>query len=117
MEISPISSRKSVPSSANSKRPNRRSEAPVKAPFSCPNSSDSKTDSAKAAQFKATIEALAERRNGVRFANLEGLIPGEYWGLKASTDGDGEPELDYMHFQFKGHQMLAEALKTEIEQR
>ena len=74
-------------------------------------------DAAEYAQFKASIEALAERREGVRFANLEGLIPGEYWGLKASTDGDGEPELDYMHFQFKGHQMLAEALKTEIEQR
>ena len=73
-------------------------------------------DADEYARFKASIEAMAAE-HGVRFANLENLIPGEYWGLKASTDGDGEPELDYMHFQYKGHQMLAEALKTEIEQR
>ena len=37
--ISPISSRNSVPPLACSKRPIRRSTAPVKAPRSCPNSS------------------------------------------------------------------------------
>src|SRR6266436_3710615 len=37
---SPISSRKMVPPSANSKRPKRRWVAPVKAPFSWPNNSD-----------------------------------------------------------------------------
>src|SRR5207247_1714913 len=38
---SPTSSRNSVPPSASSKRPTRRSVAPVKAPRSCPNISDS----------------------------------------------------------------------------
>src|SRR5439155_22168388 len=40
MGRSPISSRKIVPPSADSKRPKRRCSAPVKEPFSCPKSSD-----------------------------------------------------------------------------
>ena len=53
-EISPISSRNSVPPSACRKRPSRRLSAPVKAPFSCPNNSDSRRLSVRAAQFTAT---------------------------------------------------------------
>jgi hypothetical protein len=52
--MSPISSRKSVPPFARSKRPSRRAAAPVKAPFSCPNSSLSSSGSGIAAQFTAT---------------------------------------------------------------
>ncbi len=51
--ISPISSRKSVPSSASSNRPMRRSAAPVNAPFSWPNSSLSISDSGSAPAFTA----------------------------------------------------------------
>lgn len=65
-------------------------------------------------EFKEAIETLASNHSHVRFANLENVVPAEYWGLKASTDGDGKPELDYMHFQFVGHQLLAEALEREI---
>src|SRR5437667_2454189 len=52
--ISPTSSRKIVPPSASSKRPSRRSAAPVNAPFSWPNSSLSSSVSGSAAQFTAT---------------------------------------------------------------
>ena len=51
---SPISSRKSVPPSASSKRPARRSLAPVYAPRSCPKSSFSTRLSGRAATFTAT---------------------------------------------------------------
>lgn len=51
--ISPISSRKTVPPSAASKRPILRSEAPVKAPFSWPKSSDSSKLAGRAAQWTA----------------------------------------------------------------
>jgi len=47
--ISPISSRKSVPPSAASKRPSRLPAAPVNEPFSCPNSSLSSSVSESAA--------------------------------------------------------------------
>ena len=48
---SPISSRKSVPPLASSKRPRCRSVAPVKAPFSWPNISDSTRSRGMAAQL------------------------------------------------------------------
>src|SRR5438094_2713623 len=51
---SPISSRKSVPPLAASKRPRRIWLAPVNAPFSCPKSSSSIRDSGKAQAEKAT---------------------------------------------------------------
>ncbi len=53
-EISPISSRNSVPPSACSKRPSRRAARPVKAPRSWPNSSLSSRVSASAAQCSLT---------------------------------------------------------------
>src|SRR5664279_3066192 len=52
--MSPISSRKSVPPSACSKRPELRVLAPVNAPFSCPNNSDSIRSRGIAAILMAT---------------------------------------------------------------
>ena len=52
--ISPISSRNSVPRSASSKQPCRRSAAPVNAPFSWPKISLSSSVSGIAAQLIAT---------------------------------------------------------------
>src|SRR5439155_1062345 len=63
--ISPTSSRKIVPSFASSKRPRRRSAAPVKAPFSWPNSSLSSSVSGIAAQFTA-MNALPRPPRGER---------------------------------------------------
>ncbi len=57
--MSPISSRNSVPPLACSKRPMRRSVAPVNAPFSWPNSSDSSSSAAIAEVFNATNGLLA----------------------------------------------------------
>ena len=53
-ESSPISSRKSVPPSASSKRPTFTPVAPVKAPFSWPNSSLSMSVGGRAAQLTLT---------------------------------------------------------------
>ena len=53
-EMSPISSRKSVPPSASSKRPRRRAAAPVNAPFSWPKSSERRSVSTSAAQLTLT---------------------------------------------------------------
>ena len=57
--ISLISSKRIVPPSANSKRPSRRSVAPVKAPFSCPKNSLSIKVSEIAAQFTRMYGCLA----------------------------------------------------------
>ena len=58
--ISPTSSRKIVPPFASSKRPRRRSAAPVNEPFSWPNSSLSSNVSGSPAAFTA-MNALPRR--------------------------------------------------------
>ena len=60
--ISPISSRKSVPPSATSKRPARVAEAPVNAPRTWPKSVDSSSVSGTEPQFSLTNGARAARR-------------------------------------------------------
>jgi hypothetical protein len=60
-EISPISSRNSVPLSASSKRPLRALMAPVKAPFSWPNSSEQRGDGRAVAEDAARPRALYRR--------------------------------------------------------
>ena len=60
--------------------------------------------------FKARIEAFAsEERVGVTFKNYEGIIPANLWGYKAATNLSSEKEIDFMHFQYKGHQILADS--------
>lgn len=66
------------------------------------------------AAFKAEVAALADRP-GVHFANLEDLVPAEFWGAKAATTLGGGEELDFMHFQAGGHRLLAAALYQELE--
>ncbi len=46
--------------------------------------------------------------HGAQLLNLETLVPGKYWGR---THGDW---IDFMHFQGKGHELLAEALLPEL---
>lgn len=65
-------------------------------------------------RFKKEIQSIAER-HGVRFSNLEHLVPGEYWGTKDSTTVGGGQELDFMHFQARGHRLLADALYGELK--
>ena len=48
------------------------------------------------------------------FVNLENIVLGEYWGSKASTSIDNNLELDFMHFQYKGHEILADTILNHI---
>jgi lysophospholipase L1-like esterase len=48
--------------------------------------------------------------HGAKLLNLESLVPGQYRGR---TNGDWT---DFMHFQGKGHELLAEALLPELRQ-
>ena len=79
-EVSPISSRKSVPPSASSNRPSRRSAAPVNAPFSWPNSSLSSSVSGSAPQLTA-MNALPRRedRSCSAFATSSLPVPDSPW--------------------------------------
>jgi hypothetical protein len=59
VDISPISSRNSVPPSAASKSPTDSESAPVNEPFVCPKSSESNRVSVKAPQLIARNGFLA----------------------------------------------------------
>jgi hypothetical protein len=66
-------------------------------------------------RFKDDVEVLAQSHNAT-LTNLEGLIPGELWGMKDSTTLSGAGgELDFMHFQADGHALLADALQHELQ--
>jgi hypothetical protein len=59
--------------------------------------------------FKEEIQDIALEK-GVRFANLETVVPANLWG---TSDGGGQI-LDFMHFQAGGHKLLAGALYKEL---
>ena len=64
-------------------------------------------------EFKSEIQLIA-KKSGVRFANFESLVPAEFWGTKSATTFGSIPELDFMHFQAGGHQLLADAIYEEL---
>jgi hypothetical protein len=67
------------------------------------------------AQFQSDVEQLCEE-TGTEFHNLGDIVPGEYWGVKASTAIGGVPEYDFMHFQEEGHQRLADAVVAAVRE-
>jgi hypothetical protein len=71
-------------------------------------------DAGEYARFQTEVEGLAQE-HGATFANLGPIVPGELWGMQDATDGVGEPEYDFMHFQARGHALLAEALAALLD--
>ena len=71
--------------------------------------------------FKQELEALCQEYPEVTFKNFEQIVPAELWGVKSSTSISGSQELDFMHFQEPGHELLAdhvgEALTEVLNQR
>jgi hypothetical protein len=67
------------------------------------------------ARFKAEIEDIAKSYDSTVFANLEAIVPGKYWGVKKSTNASSEAELDFMHFQYEGHNRLYQSLKEKLK--
>ena len=70
-------------------------------------------DSNEYIDFKNEVKNIAQFYN-TNFVNLENIVPGEYWGLKTSTNIGQHIELDFMHFMFEGHKILAETLLNHI---
>ena len=64
--------------------------------------------------FKQAVLTLTAQY-GATYANLEDLVPAELWGSKNTTSMlHGSQEIDFMHFQAGGHQLLAVALAQLI---
>ncbi|AFM24497.1 hypothetical protein [Desulfomonile tiedjei] len=64
---------------------------------------------------KNQVKELAQE-SGAIYADLESIVPGEFWGQKESTALNSKLELDFFHFQAAGHSILAEALTKLIRQ-
>lgn len=67
----------------------------------------------KYSKFKKEIKKIAKEKN-FHFFNLENLVPPEFWGQKTSTNLNKKLEVDFMHFQSRGHLLLANAIFFEI---
>jgi hypothetical protein len=72
-------------------------------------------DPAEYEAFKTRVGAALKHRKGVSLANLESVVPNQYWGTKAATAVGGEPEYDFMHFQAAGHRYFAEAIEKYLD--
>jgi hypothetical protein len=64
-------------------------------------------------RFKKDIEKEAENNNAF-FLDLERLVPADSWGVKSSSTGNGNTEIDFMHFREKGHRLLADTIARNI---
>lgn len=63
--------------------------------------------------FKEDIEKVS-KLSGIEVINFESLVPFNYWGTKDSTSLSMEQEIDFMHFKAGGHQLLADAIYSEL---
>ena len=63
--------------------------------------------------FKFDLQALT-LENDFTFVDLQELVPAQYWGVVDSLNStSGSKEIDFMHFQGMGHQILGKHL-TDI---
>ena len=68
-------------------------------------------------EYKKFLQDSAEIVNRYNFTvyDFSDKVPGELWGSKESTALGGEAiELDFMHFQSDGHQLLADELEKAL---
>ena len=63
--------------------------------------------------FKKRVKIIADNHN-VNFISLEDIVPAELWGFNYSTNLKKNNEIDFMHFQYGGHQLLADAVYNEL---
>ena len=62
-------------------------------------------------RFKLDIQLICKDNNKCSYYNLENLVENKLWGLKESTlFNKKKKELDFMHFTYDGHKLLAKKL-------
>ena len=61
-------------------------------------------------KFKKDLETYCSPKKNCKFYNLESLVPNNVWGGKSSTSLNKSIEIDFMHFTYKGHQIISEEL-------
>ncbi len=62
--------------------------------------------------FKDAVVRIAQHSGAdVEFRNYENIVPGPLWGFQAATNLMSKREVDFMHFQYRGHEILADSLQ------
>ena len=64
--------------------------------------------------FKEELAQLCKQHQAA-FINIEDCVPGKYWGYKGTRTFFGKVDVDFMHFQYPGHLLVAKALQPQIE--
>lgn len=73
-------------------------------------------DHAEYDHFKKSIaQSVSHEPDMIFLKNFEGIVPGYLWGFKEATNLTSEKEVDYMHFQYKGHQIMADSIELMIK--
>ena len=66
-------------------------------------------------KFKNDIKSLCNNSSSdYYFADFDNIIPGNLWGYKESTNLLDNREVDYMHFKYEGHQILADSIYKRL---
>ena len=66
-------------------------------------------DQSELSKFNKDVNALATL-NSANIKDFSGIVPGKFWGYKEPTNFIDSIEVDFMHFQFQGHRILADSL-------
>jgi hypothetical protein len=66
--------------------------------------------------YKAQLQIIKNMYpNTVYYKDFDNIVPGKYFGFKASTSfGKEKYEIDFMHFQFIGHKILFDSLSVYL---
>jgi len=63
--------------------------------------------------FKKEIATIS-KISGAYFSNLENIVPSKFWGKTSSINFKNKEDLDFMHFQAEGHQLLSKNILYEL---
>lgn len=65
-------------------------------------------------QFLNDLKIICKDNSDIIVKDFSQIIPPEFWGFKESTNFIDDQEVDFMHFNFFGHKILADSLRKYI---
>ena len=66
-------------------------------------------------KFKIDLKRLVGNYSNVKLKDYSTIVPGKFWGYKDPTNFIDKREVDFMHFQYGGHQILADSIINFIK--
>lgn len=66
-------------------------------------------------KFKLDLQRLVDNYSNVKMKDYSTIVPGKFWGYKDPTNFIDKREVDFMHFQYGGHQILADSIINFIK--